>query len=511
MASEYQRPPKFFERYNDQIEGIIGTVAHVKDFDTYTEALQHVGKIKEYKDNVNKIMNIQNSLFEVDPDKVVKTKTTEREVFDPTHFQLYSDNELKNVEAITGYSEYSTRMEKEGKTPLNPDEYLSARPDLYGKLKAAYPNAFKMVKEQTALSNDEILAEYYKAANVTADEVAWYQENKGKYKATAYNEQLTDLMNQYIPYFVSRGQTGLKYGAMLEEQIKQNYIKPPAYKYEKVGDELYRMDEWGNMKLVSKNEKQEWTPDAQIPVAYFEKDGNIYISQVMKNKKGDTKPTIVPLGSGPEALALYASWIKSQENKREDLSETEKLLWSSGMNITIPGFGFGPDVTIPGRVAKKGGSKGVADKLDKGERVDKSDMDALFGDWYHHKKGDLDTSETQDFLKAKEEYKRNYKKTEAEFQSLMSKWEQTSGKEEKSMFREITSNYKNVTQAQVNALAEAIRQKIVEWGHMKDKGSMTWEDYKQAIINFYNLNKDKWYIPVREAYEEQLKKMGLMK
>jgi hypothetical protein len=470
--------PNFFERYKGEIEDLIGIANNVESFDTYNEALQRVGKLDEYKNNVSKITDMQNRLLQVDTDKVPKTKTVDKEVFSSDYLR---DAELKDVESMTGYTEYFDRTTAKNETPIGINDYLTQRPDLYAQVKTKYSSAFQNKKSEQNLTPDEMLASYYKEAGIAPEDVAWYQENKGKYKATKYNEKLTDLMNEYIPYFMGRDETSQQYGALLGGRIDKEMIKPTKYEYQKIGNDLYRFDTWGMIeKIVDGEEKQEWTVDAQIPVTMFEDNGKFYARQTFKNKKAETTQREVEVTKGD-----YDTWLRNREIQNERLSGQEKQELKFG-SINIGGFDI-PGGKVPGSGKGKTG-KGDGIRLD--EKWEYNDM------IYLAKNRDNPTVDKSDYAKLKKQFLKDYNYDEQGFKILMSKVENMTEKQAKQYFHGIENKSVDVKRSIYGLTVSQIQERINRYPLYKEKLTKAYQTeqsdpskkgvFDQELLKFFN-------------------------
>jgi hypothetical protein len=509
-----------FEKYKAPIESFIGAVRNKVSFDSYEDAMDHINELKTYKDSVRKVQDITDKLTSVDLNNVPLTKPVDKEVIDPNWMNYYTKEELQNVKPLSNYLAYSEEQSKNGKDILSMDDYLKNRPDLYNELKTTHGNIFKKQTDQQPMSNDELTAEYYRQAGLKPEDVKWYLENKGKYTATQYNERINDLVTKYVPYFINRGQEGQNYASLLSTEGGNMLIKPKAYKFEKIGQDLFRIDpETGTAKIIAKGDGKE-KPSSTVKPTIVYKDGQYYHHIAYESPKGLTFKDVLDTDQ-TDAKGRYDEQQHTRELKTEKLSPEEHFNFTHGQFTTGSGLHYTP----PDKKGRKGTGEKVTDSHDQKD-VDKefltmNDYNAEYGT-HVDENGTPKTDADEKWLEKRREHEQDmmkkYHKSEEE---IFAESQKLGGMDDKEAKKYINQNFTKMgvdKSTQVDNSTMQKRASLYDQKNPNNYFNMLDKQYKEnpagyekMLLQFYNeikwdldngiINKE-FYDALHKAYQD---------
>ena len=436
----------FIESVQPSVESFIGAVRNKVTFDSLKDVLGHLNEIKTYRDSVNKIGDIVWRMNTVDKNDIPRTKEQVTEHVDPDFAKYYSPEELDAIPGIKEYTQYSKSQKDKNEDIESLESYLSHRPDLYKQLhdNDSYKHLWKQESTQVPVNNDELKANWLLAAGISPDEYKWFLDNKDKYSATKLQSQLHDIEMETVPYFLGRGEEGKQYAGLLSSEIAElGKTQAPKFHLEKLGDDLYRVDDLtgGATKIATGTGKEK--PMPEIHSSLVEKDGQYYHHVAYDNGKGQIVFKDVLDPDQTETEKQYLDQQKAHELKQEQVSQEDRLKYQSGMPVRLSG---GETVTKP---EKKGRSKTAGDKLDLGEKWDYGDMVKVAKDKRNYK--NLDDEQQDDYIQLKSQMMSDYKLSEGRYNQITDMLADSDDKHAKQLFKTLESGKQKVT-ADVNTI-----------------------------------------------------------
>lgn len=205
----------------------------------------------------------------------------------------YNPN-LEGTDAFARYNFYKKQMaENNAGMPKSFEDFVAG--DEPSKIELLNKGLASQTKN--VIGDDEIKNLIYKQGGFTPEEIDWYNNKTKDLKdRKQFNQELMDMVTRNQAILTSKGEVGKRYFDALKNRAANMEIVPEKgeFKFEKIGDDLYRFDAFGGFeKVVTGTPKL--TPMTEIKTRVVKNDDGTYSFKVpMKNDKGDVQFKMVP-------------------------------------------------------------------------------------------------------------------------------------------------------------------------------------------------------------------------
>lgn len=354
---------------------------------------------------------------------------------------------------------------------------------------------------ENGVEAENIYANAYNQLGWSPEDVAFYEEAKGKFSGQGvnnYNQKLTDFILQNQPRLVSRGSLG--------NQLAQNFtqvagglgLQKPKKEIKTVGNNLVQIDEeTGETNEIYRGEPK-WKRESGLQIAVVEDENSptgLSFRVPFVDQSGNIEFRQTP-GATEDDLQMYLATVM---NKSTDWKE--KADYMQGLKIDFKSM-FGG--------SGKGGLKGMLDDLlNLNETFDYTTLKDFAKKSRNY--NNLSEEEMKDYRAKQKELTARYGMTWQELNGLI----ETIGdaKDDKTAKR-LFDQYVGAIgerRTEIQTQGTDIQDAFQEFQKKMQAGQMSMEEFKAAILKEWERIKNELYPEIRKQIEAYLSQNGFFK